>query len=480
MFADRLNEIMLLCGAKNREIAAFAGYDPSTLTHLRKGSRSPSPDSPTVKKTAKGIFLYMNTRGQLKVLTDLLKIPESTVRSKTLLALRIWLFDGISPSDRKRSGKKKNSPVKTSNRFFAERFNAALDLARLSNLRFSQIAHVDPSVVSRYRSGIHAPRKNSDMALHFSMTLWRRINEIEQIPALSELTGISEGSLTESLFYNWLYDTDSFVTNDSYTEKLLSAFSSFTMDNAVDLPAFENIATDEILNADDNVYFGYEGLREAVIRFLGNAVKQGSKELLLYSDQNMDWMTCDREYLLKWSSLMASCVKGGTRIRIIHNINRGLDEMCDAIISWLPLYISGMIESFYCTRVHTGLFSHTLFLNPGEACIKSMNVIGNEPNGIYQYYDSDPSLAICKKDMHKMFDKSRSLVRIYSSSSEFKDYYEKVSLYNLDILLGKKKVRISRNTAPLISIEFAHPLMCRAFQEFVNRHLIEHYSSEGE
>ena len=468
MFADRLNEIMTLCGAKNREIAAFAGYDPSTLTHLRKGSRSPSPVSPTVKKTVKGIYLYMSDSGRLKDLTDLLEIPEDTVRSRVLSSLIRWLFDGIT-SDKKRSGKKKNSSVKTSNRFFAERFNAVMDLAKLSNLRFSQIAHVDPSVVSRYRNGIHSPRRNSDMALHFSMTLWNRINDLDRIPALSELTGISEGSLTESLFYNWLYDTDDFISDDSNTEKLLSAFASFTMDNAAHLPGFENIATDEILNSINNVYFGYEGLREAVIRFLGNAVKHGSKELLLYSDQNMDWMTGDREYFMKWASLMSSCVKGGTRIKIIHNINRGLDEMCDAIISWLPLYISGMIESFYCTTVNTGQFSHTLFLNPGEACIKAMNVIGNEPNGIYHYYDSDPLLDLCKKDFLKMLDKSRSLVRIFSSDSKFKDDYEEYKLYNLNLLLGKKKVRISRNTAPLISIEFSHPLMCRAFQEFVNR-----------
>ena len=47
---------------------------------------------------------------------------------------------------------------------------------------------------------------------------------------------------------------------------------------------------------------------------------------------------------------MEACIRGGVRIRIIHNIDRGLEEMTAAIRGWLPLYMSGRIEGFYSTR----------------------------------------------------------------------------------------------------------------------------------
>lgn len=73
-----------------------------------------------------------------------------------------------------------------------------------------------------------------------------------------------------------------------------------------------------------------------MVRFLTEAAAKGG-ELLLYSDEPMDWMTADRTYFALWASLMARCVNSDVHIRIIHNVDRIDTEMIDAIKGWLPL-----------------------------------------------------------------------------------------------------------------------------------------------
>ncbi|MCR5596136.1 MAG: hypothetical protein K6G12_09825 [Lachnospiraceae bacterium] len=469
MFTDRLNEIMILSGAKNRQIAENAGYDPSTLTHLRKGKRTPGPDSPTVSKTIKGICLYMSQTGNADKLCKKINIPQASNRKTIQNALREWLFEGSTPVIKEKAKKSKSSTAKNVNRILAERFDGAMNVAELSNHRLSLLAHVDPSVISRYRSGLHTSGKNSDMEKHLSMILWQRITEVSRLRELSILTDISEDALDEALFFNWLYDTDKIISNDIYAEKLLVAFGSFTKRAGMIFPDFNELVSPDILESKAETYYGYDGIREAVIRFLGTAIQGTHKDLLLYSDQNMDWMTGDRKFLTMWAALMSECVKRGTKIQIIHNINRGLDEMCDAIISWLPIYMSGMVESYYCTQVSSGQFSHTIFLDPGNACIKAMNVKGNEDDGIYLYLTHDKELSICFKEFQRMLDNSRSLVRISTSNKTIEGDFTEINDLNLNLLIRRDLVRISLNSSPDLFLEFSHPMMCRAFREYANR-----------
>lgn len=470
MFTDRLNEIMILSGAKNRQIAKYAGYNPSTLTHLRKGKRSPNPDSPTVTKTVRGIYLHMSETGNLDLLCEKINTSGDMSGRSIQNSLKKWLFEGSTPPIIKiRSKKVKADTDKQASRIMAEHFDCAMTLAELSNRRLSDLAHVDPSVVSRYHNGLHSSRKNTDIGKHLSLTLWQRITGIERLSELSALTSIPEADLNEASFFNWLYDTDTSISNDAYAEKLLSAFGSFSEKAGIVYPDFNTLVSRDILDSSAVTYYGNDGIREAVMRFLGNAIENKHKSMLLYSDQNMDWMTGDRKFLTIWAALMSECVKQGTTIRIIHNINRSLDEMCDAIISWLPLYMSGMIESYYCTRISSGQFSHTIFLDPDNACIRAMNIIGNEDTGIYRYLTEKQDLSLCLKDFQSMLDYSRPLVRISTTAKRLPGHITEIDHLNLNLLIGSDTVRVSLKTSPGLSLVFSHPMMCRAFREYADR-----------
>ncbi|MCR5237862.1 MAG: hypothetical protein K6E34_11750, partial [Lachnospiraceae bacterium] len=269
------------------------------------------------------------------------------------------------------------------------------------------------SLISRYRSGTRSLRSNPKIAHRLSEALFTRIEKLGKKEELAKIVNCPTESLDEEYFSDWLCDTDLAESdNISAAESLLEAFDSYSSETGYPLPSFEEAADKDILNDTADTYYGYAGLQQAVIRFLGNAVNLGAKNLLLYSDQGMDWMVTDPSFRAKWAALMNECIKRGIRIIIIHNIDRDLDEMIKAITAWIPLYMSGLIEAYYCTRPGGSRFSHTLFLCPGHFCIQAYHTVGTEAKGRYNFYTSAEDLVICARNYSKLMESSEPLVSI--------------------------------------------------------------------
>ncbi len=344
-----------------------------------------------------------------------------------------------------------------------------MSLTDISNAELSRRANVDPSLISRYRSGSRVLKKDSEITKSICTILWKNIRKKERINLVSEITGISRDSLSEDTLSAFLLSEDADnAGEDASIEKLFAAFDSYTSETGIVLPKATDAAPESLLNDDRSIYFGYAGLREAVLRFLGNVCLKKDKELLLYSDQSMDWLTRDSAFRLKWASLMSGCVKNGTRIRIIHNIDRSLNEMNEAIISWLPLYMSGMIEPFYFDRRSSDRFSNTLFLCPGLFAIFGSHVRGVEDSGIYYFTEDGAELRVRNKELKKLLNLSRPLVKIEETDARDLSVNEP-SFKNISISIGTDEVRIIRIIPPYLSFTFTHPLMIRSFASYMNR-----------
>lgn len=152
------------------------------------------------------------------------------------------------------------------------------------------------------------------------------------------------------------------------------------------------------------------------MRFLADAVQNGG-ELYLYSNQDMAWMVGDSEFRTKWMMLMSACIKTGVKIRVIHNIDRGSSEMLDAIQSWMPLYISGMIEPYVCNLGSDDRFAKTIFIRKNEACIVASVLKGKEDIGYYEYVTDLQRIRIHTAEFETLFANSSPLLNIY-----FNDY----------------------------------------------------------
>ena len=411
-FTIRLNELLDSLNAANSDLAEIIGCDRSNISRLRSGSRVLRRDGGASMRLVNGICNYAAVTGKSEILCE--KIGAEYVSSPQLIKDQLlkWLFEGMEY----RGSGSFTASDSASFRSFGEKLTAVMNLTELSNIKLSRLLNMDPSYISRFRSGQRTPKSNPRTVDAICGVLLDRAADQGRLTSLSRLTDIPVDTLADEKagirhFRGWLCDFD---TEDSgiVIERLIDRIDSFNSDNTVRLPNLTEIVPDEIINSTDSVYYGTDGLREAVSRFLGRAAKNGASEMWLYSDQNMDWMTGDRSFFRKWSSLMALCVAKGIKIIIIHNLDRDLGEMMDAVTGWMPLYMSGMIEPYYCVKQRDNRFSHSIFLVPDAECIESSNAIGNEHLWCYRYHTDKRTVSIYRSQFESLLYHSKPLMKI--------------------------------------------------------------------
>ena len=413
-----------MLGASNKDIAFFAGVDRSGISRIKSGSRIPKPSSISTVKLIDGIFLFADDKNEMKKLILAVSCPsENPSPDEIKHYILQYLYEGYREQPVKTKAPKPRKKDKSvSFRSYGTKLDAVMRAADLSNMRLARMLHIDASAISRYRNGLRTPKSNPKLTNEICECLFMRVLELNRMDELIQLASIPRNLIQDKeecfeRFRCWLCDFET-ETGSAVVEKLLENISSFSVDAKIPLSSLAEAAPDDIVSDTTNVYYGTQGLRCAVIRFLGNAIKNKAKELWLYSDQNINWMVGDMNFRLKWTALMLECVKRGIKIRIIHNLNRNINEMTEAINSWLPLYMSGMIESFYCTRKGENRFSHTMFLCPGYTCIEGTHVAGSEDKGLYRYDTDEDILEAYKDEYDTLLDKSKQLVWVYKGQEQ--------------------------------------------------------------
>ena len=413
MFSERLNRILTLLDVTSGDFARFTGCDKSYISRMTSGARVPKKGGAGAWRIVDGIYAYADEKGKTAGICELISCKDQNSADGIKSQIMAWLYDGEEVTDKKSKAPKDKVPY----RVFGEKLNAVMELAEISNIRLGNLVNIDTSYISRFRNGLRSPKSNPRTMDAICTALLRRLGEQNKIKQLAALMKADPGALTDeeeafSLFHDWLYDTEK-TDSSSVIEKLLESIDTFSIKTKTPLPSFEEAAA--TVKCEDTVYFGSTGLQDAVIRFLVGVISDGGKELYLYSDQNMSWLT-DPEFRLKWAALMLGCVQKGVKIHIIHNVDRDVSEMIEAIISWLPLYMSGMIRSYYCKKQKNPRFSNTVFLCPGVACIKGSNVIGTEDqNGEYRYDTDTKILEMHQAAFHSLLADAKQLVRIYGN-----------------------------------------------------------------
>ena len=457
MLSEKTKYLLRQLHTDAKTIAGYTDLTPSGLARLCSGARQYSPQSQTVRKLADAIVCFTKETHQLELLCIIIQCTDGT-DDEIRASLLAWLFqDDVPLSAQSDSAAER----------FSKRLRVVMELAGVSGSRLSKDLFIDTSYVSRMRNG-RMPQRNSELVRRLGENVALRIFEANQQKALAERLDlppeyVTPGDAPEQIL-DWLYG-NGFDEDIHAVKTLIEQIAEYPSAQEPQLPDYQSIATDEILNDSASVYEGRGGLQNAVIRFLGNSIARGSRELWLYSDQSMEWMNGDfRQY---WFAMMWKCLAGGTHIRIIHHVERSAAELLLAIRSWLPLYLSGMISSYYSLRKHGDRFSHTIFLDPGHACIAGCCVRGLEINADYSYLTNEKMLQKKETALQMLLLDSRPLIRMQDTTAETDERYSLYTEGSVQVLLGKTTVIVNKLAAPNISFTFSHPVLRKAFAEYV-------------
>ena len=406
MLSERLTELFLLLQCTNSDIARFADCSPSNISRLKSGTREPSPNSRSIARLTEGIYRYADYENMLDVICSLCGIQDS--RSDILIpALITWLYSDreyvppqtVTPKSKKEKISRQQS--------FSERLDKVMLLLDYSNNRLAADLNVDPSMVSRYRTGVYHPNRNEQIKTHLTELILDKAEKTGQTKDLANLCAADPAELSPEILSEWLYGTDE-TRNTEIAESFFHSIDNFIPEqNNSDLPLPEHPSIQ-----DAERYWGTFGLRDAVIRFLSEAAREGG-ELLLYSDEPMDWMSGDPEFFALWASLMKTCLQKGIHIRIIHNFDRNGMEMVSAIRGWIPLYISGNIEPYIFRKTENARFHHTVFLRPEHSCVLGFFPTGMGDERWYDYVTDKTQLDALKSGFTAMLERSAPFLKTY-------------------------------------------------------------------
>ena len=409
MLSDRITTLFSLLQCNNTQIARFAGCSSGNISKLKTGNREPKPTSRSITAFAEGVYGYADYENMLPMLAELCGAAD-TGRESLIPALIGWLYEteAVSPPDSAVTPKSKRTRAFQRQRF-GEKLDRAMSLLELSNGQLAALLNIDVSLVSRYRTGVYSPHGNAQLSERLCGILLARAKKNGQLDGFAKLCGAEAGSLDADAVAAWLYNSLPEEDSAAMAQRILRSLDDFIPGEGLPtgLPEVPKVPV-------ASCYMGTEGLRSAVIRFLTDAAREGG-ELLLYSDEPMNWMSGDQGYFALWASLMVKCVNSGVRIRIIHNVDREGEEMANAIKGWFPLYMSGMIEPYVFRRDRAPRFYHTVFLRPGNACVYVSFPAGSGEDRWYEYITDPERLDLLEREYTAMLSAASPFLKIYTA-----------------------------------------------------------------
>lgn len=460
MLSERITLVMSVLNAENADIAQIAGFDQSNVSRMRSGARVPPKNGTSIGKFMDAAIDLALKTGKGEALCKAVGYDGEFSRESFRTSLLEWLYEdsGLPESQML-------LPDPEAGLYFSKKLSTLMDTVGISNVKLSKAVSIDPSYLSRMRTGKHLPKENSKVLERICDVLIRRTIDKNELWKLSEAVNIPEKHLAAQprLLAEWLLSSKE-TAYRAPVGQLIEKIGAMDQLRQVPIPP---LPTDVLLSAetdDSREYLGISGLQKAVIRFLWNNAKSGG-ELLLYSDQSMSWMS--GSYKRIWLSLMAEVLKKGVRIKIIHNIDRSSSEMLEAIASWLPLYMTGQIEPYYCMRRKGERFAATFFMAKDQACITGCCVAGFENDCAYSYITDKDRLKALQLQFENILADSRPLVQISRDvpAPSKNGLIKTIDGVRMDI--SEKKAVLSKLTSPTCSFHFDHPLLLGAFRHFI-------------
>ena len=304
----------------------------------------------------------------------------------------------------------------------AKKLDFLMSLTNTSNSQLARELKFDASYISRIRSGKRGVPLHQPFARPAAAYLATRVSEHYQTRALEQALGIpgewpAELNEAARILEKWIVGESNAI--DIGFGALFDSLSPHSASRrSSDTPPFDPESHAEGKAIETRCFFGASGRRDAVITFLSDlAVQEKPYELLLYSDEPLDWFTEDAAFLAHWMTLLTQIIDNGSTIKIIHTLSRDVGELLDAVQSWLPFYLKEAVTSYYCPKIRDGICQRTLIIARGALALISNTVKGNIHHAASMLIEDKETVASCEHEFADLFALCKPLVTVISFSN---------------------------------------------------------------
>lgn len=392
LFCEKVRVLLKELGVARTALARAAGLDASLISRFYSGERVPSRFSSQLDKLSMGVAVLALQHDAYPRICALCGVPESTDVSVLADAVNSWINMPDSELRPRRAHKPQQSMQcsvqQKEDGAFAEKLDALMRAAEVTNTELARYLNVDASLISRFRAGVRRPDANerivANICTFFSLREYtpkqreavfhtlRRGNTEDKEALLAALrvylqvSGIDEGRV--------------------YVDNLLETLDSMRIDPAVSAPIQPSGHELKLQEGDLDIYHGNAGLRCAMLRMLECMLEDGNvKEFRLFSDLDLQWALEDEAFLNVWPAQLKRLMEQGTRFTLVLSMGTNLNGVLLGMKHWIPLFLTGNFHVYLLSRPYMRRLSCTMILADKLAAIQSFCVAKTVPFAYYLY-----------------------------------------------------------------------------------------------
>ncbi len=330
----------------------------------------------------------------------------------------------------------------------ANKLNLLMKTFNVSGNDLSDLLHVDSSLVSKWRSGKRVLKRQSlyiDKIANYIMDLDKHNSYSNVCKMLSsEFDNVYTYSENELKLFivSWLTNEEAKSNNDS----LFDLFKSMNKVRSSVIYCLE----------------GNGGRREAVDLLMDYAITNspGLEIISITTEQGM-WFSEDAKFLDKWSHKSMDFLKRGNTMRIIHPLNRELEDVATSMLMWLPLHFTGKSKGYYVKYYEHAYKNNTLsfsiFLLKEHLAIFGISSKKNMKDYKTWFTNDSTIIEEIGRIVQENFKMSHSLFKRYNLNESKDDF-----LNDIIMALDNKRSNIYYNTFFEL-LPYSKELMIRIF-----------------
>ena len=300
---------------------------------------------------------------------------------------------------------------------FRIKLNTLISALGISINELARCLNYDNSHLSRIRSGQRKPSHPVEFAEKVSKFISSNISDAIRLHKVADLTGakmsdIQERSRLINVLSNWLTsDTDS---PRRYAEEFVKRLDSFNIDE------FTGISGAKVkLDIEDaaeihgsNVFYGVDNLKNAEVGFVVSTIKSSSMEdVTICSDLSMSTEANDPEFTHRFVQATALMLKKGLKLRMIHDVERPVDEMMYGLEVWIPMYMTGQIEPYYLEASGNEVYHHVLMCS-GDVAFWGEAIEGHYDKSRFHFTDVRQEVEYYRDRADCLIEKAAPLMNI--------------------------------------------------------------------
>ena len=320
---------------------------------------------------------------------------------------------------------------------FGQKLDYLIKTFNSSNSKLARAIRVDPSLVSKWRRGNRTPAPDSPH-VPLIISYFLNMNALpHQKDALMNVLRSAYPTINDfgsvqarKAVAEWLLTTEdtagsghvpppvgvhSIGINNMLAKMSMLSNISDTVDGMTP-QANPDITIKPGEQGSYEVFKGLEGKRQAVMNFLSLIMSSPRPlELLLFSEEDLAWLVGDPEFFMNWGRVLRQVLLSGHKVTIIHHVNRDPARIMSVIDQWVPLHLTGRLESYYYPKYTEKVIKSTLFIARGMAAIIAVTP-ENGHDTDYTFFHRDPLVIRLAEENYLAFLLTcRRLVQIYKS-----------------------------------------------------------------